>query len=71
MKKRLQNTTNKLIPIGVILVLLLIWQLISFIGWIPNYMLPSPMNVMKAFLSDVPLLMEHTRVTLSEASLGL
>ena len=71
MRKRLQNITNKWIPAAVILALLLLWQLISELGWIPKFMLPSPLEVGKAFVSDFPLLMDHARVTLAEAFLGL
>ena len=40
-------------------------------GFIPKFMLPSPASVVKAFVNDFPLLMHHTRFTLSEAFLGL
>lgn len=71
MKKRLQNTTNKIIPVIVIVVLLLIWQVISMAGIIPKFMLPSPVEVGKAFAGDFLLLMEHAKATLAEAFLGL
>lgn len=34
-------------------------------------MLPSPSGVVKAFVSDFPLLMEHSVATLTEAALGM
>ena len=71
MKKRLQNTTSKIIPVAVILILLLIWQLVSMAGLIPKFMLPSPSDVVLAFVGDFPLMMEHARATLIEAFLGL
>lgn len=71
MRRKLQNTTNKFIPMTVILVLLLVWQLVSGLGLIPKFMLPSPLDVGKAFVGDFPLLMEHARATLLEAFLGL
>lgn len=39
--------------------------------WVPSFMLPSPQAVMKAFVEDFSLLMQHARVTLTEAFLGL
>lgn len=69
--KRQQSIISKLIPTGVILTLLIIWQLVCMAGWIPGYMLPSPVKVLQAFVADFPLLMQHTRVTLLEAALGL
>lgn len=71
MRKRLQNTTNRLIPAAVILSLLLIWQLLSVTGLVPKYMLPSPAGVVRAFIGDFPLLMQHAGVTLKEAFAGL
>lgn len=69
--KRQQSTIYKCIPSLVILLLLLIWQAVSMTGLIPGYMLPSPVQVVQAFIQDFPLLMGHARVTLLEAALGL
>lgn len=71
MRKRLRSITSKGIPAAVILALLLVWQLLSGAGVIPKFMLPSPVDVGKAFLKEFPLLMEHARATLTEAFLGL
>lgn len=38
---------------------------------VPSFMLPSPTSVIAAFIKDFPNLMEHSKVTLSEAFLGL
>lgn len=40
-------------------------------GLVPGYMLPSPVDVIKAFISEFPLLMENAKVTLMEAFIGL
>ncbi len=37
----------------------------------PKYMLPSPLDVVMAFVNDFSLLMGHARTTLTEALLGL
>ncbi len=60
-----------LIPVIVIAVLLVIWQLVCAFELVPGYMLPSPIEVVKAFISDFPLLMSHAKVTILEAVLGL
>ncbi len=60
-----------LIPIIVIAVLLVIWQLACSFELVPGYMLPSPVEVVKAFVCDFPLLMSHAKVTILEAVLGL
>lgn len=69
--RRQQSIIYKCIPFFVILGILLIWQSVSMTGLIPGYMLPSPLQVVQAFIRDIPLLMGHARVTLLEAALGL
>lgn len=71
MRKRLQSITSRTIPALVIIGILLIWQLVSMTGAVPKFMLPSPVDVIKAFIADFPLLMQHTKATLTEAFLGL
>jgi ABC-type nitrate/sulfonate/bicarbonate transport system permease component len=48
-----------------------IWELISISKTVPGYMLPAPTKVVLAFVEDFSLLMEHLKVTLFEAALGL
>ena len=50
--------------------ILILWQAVSWAGLVPHYMLPSPVDVVKAFFADFGLLMQHARVTLAEAALG-
>lgn len=71
LKKKLQNIINKISPFFAIVVILIVWQLLSSTGVVPKYMLPSPVDVVKAFINDFPLLMEHAQATLTEAFLGL
>lgn len=71
MKKKFQNIIDKIAPFIIIIIILILWQIMSVIGIIPKFMLPSPLAVVKAFIKDFPLLMQHTKVTLIEAFLGL
>ena len=64
-------TRVNFVPAVVIIAFLLVWQLACVLNWVPGYMLPSPVQVVKAFVNDFPLLMSHARVTLLEAVLGL
>ena len=50
---------------------LLVWQLVCTLGWIPPYMLPSPMQVLQALKSEFPFLLQHAKITLQEAFIGL
>lgn len=71
MKEKLQNITNNLWAVSAIVLLLLIWQTISMLGFVDGFMLPSPVQVAAAFCVEFPLLIEHSVITLTEAFLGL
>lgn len=72
MKRKSQNIINyKIWPSLTIGALLVIWQFVSGTGMVEKYLLPSPLDVAAAFVSDFPLLMENAKVTLIEAFLGL
>ena len=57
--------------ITAVVALLLLWQLVCMVGVIPAYMLPSPMEVLQAFVDELPLLWENSLITLQEAFIGL
>lgn len=71
MKRKLQNTTNKILPVTAIIIILAVWQFACSAGLISKFLLPSPVDVIRAFISEFPLLVEHAKVTLLEAFLGL
>ena len=70
MKKRLKNTSS-LYPLLFFALLLGIWQGVSYFEIVPPFMLPSPMSVVRALINDASLLLDHSKVTLTEAFLGL
>ena len=51
--------------------LLLAWQGACSLGLVPPYMLPSPVQVLRAFCADFSLLWENSLITLQEAFIGL
>ena len=57
--------------LAAIALLLLTWQFFCMSGLIPSYMLPSPVDVLRAFVSELPLLWENSLITLQEAFIGL
>lgn len=69
--KRLQSITNKLYPTALLLFLLLIWHLATETKLVPAFMLPSPTGVIRAFIGSFPELMQHAKVSLTEAFAGL
>ena len=76
MKRKLPSTiSNKAVkliyPVTAIAVLLIIWQTVCSLGWVPKYLLPSPVDIIKALIDDFPLLMSHASVTVLETFIGL
>lgn len=71
MKRKSQNITSKFWPALAIFLLLSIWQTANMTGMIESYLLPSPLDVLKAFVSEFPLLLDNAKVTLTEAFVGL
>ncbi len=70
MKKSANTRVNIYAPL-LIVALLLLWQLISSLEIVPRFLLPSPVDVAKAFIKDLPLLLKNLWITLWEAALGL
>ena len=48
-----------------------LWQLVIVVGIIPNYLVPTPVQVAFALVKDFQLLMAHTGITLLESFAGL
>lgn len=71
MTKKYQNIIGKLAPIVSLLVLSALWLFVSEGEIIPSYMLPSPVDVVRAFIADFSVLMSHAFVTVQEALYGL
>lgn len=72
MNAKLRSTISKIVlPISAVVLLFVIWQVICSFTGVPKYILPSPRDVLTAFQKDWQLMMEHTRVTLTETFIGL
>lgn len=71
MKRKLQNIKNKIWSVSAIAVVLLLWQAVSTFEIVDSFMLPSPIQVVDAFIGEFSVLMEHSIITLTEAFLGL
>lgn len=71
MTKRLQSITNKIAPVIAIAVVILIWFLCNEREVVPAYMLPSPYDVVKAFVDNFEIMMKQASITLQESIYGL
>lgn len=71
MTKKFQSITNKLAPVISVITVIFLWLVLSEGEIVPAYMLPSPVEVVKAFFSDAEILFTHAIVTVQEALYGL
>ena len=72
MIRKLQNITGTKGPaVAAVVLLLVIWQGVCMLGLVPGFMLPSPLEVIRAFISEREVLAEHAVITLQEAFIGL
>lgn len=68
---RFKTLKDLLAPFSLIVVLLLLWQVICIMRLVPRFMLPSPLDILRALISDRPLIFYHTAITLYEAFFGV
>lgn len=71
LRKKPASISDRVYPAAIIVGLVLLWQLLSVSGAVPEFMLPSPLQVLAAFKNSLPELMFHSRITLTEAFAGL
>ncbi|WP_282741257.1 ABC transporter permease [Olsenella uli] len=67
----MHDARRTFIPLTATLALLVAWQLAVMLGLVPNFLLPSPTQVVVALVEDASLLVSHSAATLLEAFLGL
>lgn len=60
-----------MVPIATLVVLLAGWQISVSSGIVPNYLVPTPLQVLQALVDDRELLTAHAGTTLLEAGIGL
>lgn len=69
--QRIKDIVNKLLPVLFIILLIGIWQAAVTIGQIEMFILPSPVDVIKALIGDFNIMKGHILVTLCEGVSGL
>ncbi len=67
----LNRITNKLAPVLALAAIILIWLLCCDFEVVPAYMLPSPVDVGKAFIDNFAIMLKQASYTLQEAIYGL
>ena len=71
MNRKLKKTTNSIWSFAAIAMILVLWQCVCMLEMVGSFMLPSPVQVLEAFIAEFPVLVEHSAITLAEAFLGL
>ncbi len=66
-----KSTQKVLLPAGLFLILITVWEIGVRVTEVPQYILPSPSAMLRAFVSDFGVLCQHSLVTLEETLLGL
>ncbi len=69
--KKSASITTKAPAVLAIIGLLLLWQLICLLEIVPAFMVSSPGDVFLSLFTELPLLLEHAAITLTEAFWGL
>lgn len=69
--KRSPSITSKLPALLALAVVVAIWLGASEGGLVPEFMLPTPIDVCRALAGDFPVLLTNAAVTLQEAAWGL
>lgn len=69
--RRSRSITSKLPPLAALVLVVLVWQGACAAQVVPAFMLPSPHQVWQALIADLPILLDHARLSLTEAALGL
>lgn len=72
MTKKLQNTINKTVPpVITIIAIVLIWFFVCDYEIVPAFMLPSPRDVVLAFVNNIQYMLREALTTIQEAIYGL
>lgn len=71
MQRRQTSITSKIPALVAILLVIAIWWGLSALGIVPSYMLPSPYDVVVAFVTQANIILMHAMVSLQEALYGL
>ena len=72
MSAKLRSTISKVAPrVGIFVLILTVWYCVCRFTGVPQFILPSPGDVIGAFQDDWKLMLHHARVTLTETMIGL
>lgn len=71
MKKKLQSTATNYAPWILGLSILALWEMAAKLGWLPQFIIPAPSEVVLALVNDRSNLWQNSKITLIQAFIGL
>lgn len=71
MKKKLQNISTKYASIILGLFIVILWEVSARLGWLPQFIIPAPSEIILALIDDWSNLWMNARITLIQAFIGL
>lgn len=69
--KKLRNIASRYIALGLGVLILLIWELAAVMGWLPQFIIPAPTEIISALISQREALFYNSLITLYQALVGL
>jgi len=69
--KKSTNIGDRLYSFFLIILLIILWQISLELGWINDYVLPYPIDIIKTFYSIRMDILDNLYITLQEAIIGL
>ncbi len=68
--KIIDKSKNYIYPILTFIIILIVWQLVVEYKEIPQYILPTPIDIINVFINDYQVLFANIKVTLYESICG-
>lgn len=69
--KKLVNSINKYTSAITLVFIVIIWQLAGNLNLLPKFVMPTPLQIVNAFIRDFNSLVFHSKITIIEALIGL
>ena len=69
-KKKILNLANWIFPIGILVSLVIVWEVLVRVVNVPSWQLPPPSAILDELIVSKDLLLHHTLVTLKEIVVG-
>lgn len=69
--KKLRNIANNYAPWILGIALLLLWEIAGYFGWLPQFIIPTPSEIIQALIEEWQALIYNSAITLFQALVGL